>query len=150
MKKLLRNIIILILLGFYLTGYCGVHFIKHSCFSCEHSKIHFTVNADCIDHVDCNCCCSGHDHNKKHHSEASECSSVICCDYNLVYLKTDPNTTLVETSKAPIALETLLLFTNTLGTISDSIITTIKSGYIDDYPDDYLQVDRCKLCTFLC
>ena len=150
MKKMLRNIITLVLLGFYLTGFCGVHFIKHSCFSCEHSEIHFTVDTDCIDSADCNCCCNHHDHDKKHHPEISDFDSVICCDYDLVYLKTNPNTTLVETSKAPLIIETLLLFENTLCTTSNSIATITKCSYIDDYPDDYMQVDRCKLCTFLC
>ncbi|GAB7087391.1 hypothetical protein JCM15579A_14950 [Marinifilum fragile] len=149
MKKMLRNIITLLLLGFYLIGFCGVHFIKHSCFSCEHSEIHFTVDADCIDSVDCKCCCDQHDHDKKHH-KISELGSLLCCDYNLVYLKTDPNTTLTETSKAPIVIETLLLFENALYTASNSNTTITKSGYVDDYPDDYIQVDRCKLCTFLC
>lgn len=147
---MLRNIITLVLLGFYLTGFCGVHFIKHSCFSCEHSEIHFTVDADCNDSTDCNCCCNQHDHDKKHHPEIIDFDSVLCCDYDLVYLKTNPNTTLTETSKAPNVMETVLLATNTFNTKLDPLFVSSNHGYTDDYPEDYIQVDQCKLCTFLC
>lgn len=147
---MLKNIITILLLGFYLTGFCGVHFIKHSCYSCEYAQIHFTLDANCSDSKDCNCCCNQNDHNKKHHPETSELDSVLCCDYNLVYLKTNPNTTITETSKTPIAIETLLFFTNTFCTISNSFTSVSKCGCIADYPDNYIQVDRCKLCTFLC
>jgi hypothetical protein len=148
MKKVLQNIITLVLLVFYLTGFCGVHFIKHSCYSCDHSQIHFTVDADCSDDSDCSCCCKEHSHD--HSDDKSEFNSKLCCDYSLVYLKTDPNTTLSEKSKAPTACETLLFVTNTLSTLSDCLTTTHKPGYVDDDSDDYLDVDREKLCCYLC
>jgi uncharacterized lipoprotein YehR (DUF1307 family) len=150
MKRLLQNIIAFILLGFYLTGFCGIHFIKHSCYSCEHSEIHLTIDADCSDSVDCHCCCSQHAHNKKHHPEENISHSKLCCDYDLVYLKTNPNTILSETSKAPLAMETILLFSNIFSTYSNTTAFLHKCSYPDDYPDDYLQVDRNKLCTFIC
>ncbi|NOU61917.1 hypothetical protein [Marinifilum caeruleilacunae] len=147
---MLRNIVTMLLLGFYLTGFCGVHFIKHSCFSCDHSEIHLTADADCSDSKDCHCCCNQDDHDKKHHPETADLDSVICCDYDLVYLKTNPNTTITETSKAPLALETLLFVINTLSTYKSSMVSPSETIYIDDYPDDYIRVDRNKLCTFIC
>jgi hypothetical protein len=148
MKKVLRNIFTLVLLVFYLTGFCGVHFIKHSCYSCDHTQIHFTVDADCADNSDCSCCCKDHSHERT--TNEADFTNELCCDYSLVYLKTNPDTTLSETSKAPTASETLLFITNTLSTLSDCLTTSYKHGYVDDDSDDYLNVDRGKLCCYLC
>ncbi len=155
MKTPLRKITSLILLGFYLTGFCGIHFVKHSCTSCKHSEIHFNVDISCANHStscddDCACCCCDHSHKKMNHVSNEDCHNSLCCNYDFVYLKTNPYTTINESSKAPLAIETILLFTNTLNTANKSISSLPKFGFFDDSPDDFIIADRSILCSYLC
>ncbi|MGQ1910078.1 hypothetical protein ACT3CE_09845 [Marinifilum sp. RC60d5] len=151
MKQPLKNIISLILLAFYLTGFCGIHFVKHSCFSCNHSEIQLNIGCDYLsDSNEHDCCCESHNHT--HDSKESLCSCENCfsCDYDFIYLKTNPTTTLTENSKAPIALEINLF--QTYSSNLELIITPKIAKYDFEYPCtySYKEVFRENICCFIC
>ncbi len=153
MFQIIRNTVSVVLLSIYLTGFCGIHFIKHSCFSCSYSENYLALDAQC-DGIH-NCCshsCCEHAPNEGFEYNAQEnCSNTkLCCDYDLVYLKTNPTSTLIETPKIPLALETSLFCINSFTARIDTVSSQSLSQFANSYPDDYLQVKLSKLCTFRC
>ena len=150
MKQPLKNIFSMTLLVFYLTGICGIHFIKHSCFSCNHSDLHITLSADNFAAESEHCCCESHDHSRESHFESTSNTSQICCDYDFVFLKTNPTTTISKNSKAPNILELNIFVTDNFKFLSFLTPVIPSLEYIDSYPDSSDKIMQDFLCCFLC
>lgn len=147
MNQPLKNIISIVLLAFYLAGFCGIHLLKHSCTSCEHSSIQLTH--DTASDQECqNCSCEQHaksccDQSIKHEKNN------YCCDYELVYLKNNPTTTLTKQSKAPLTNESILFIYQSfkfLALLTESSTTNQIAYHLHD-PSE---IDLEMLCTFRC
>lgn len=108
MKQPIKNMISIVLLVFYLAGFCGIHLLKHSCSTCNHSSIQLTQsNSPKSEQNNCSC----NDHNDAHEcsNQTLDCThNTYCCNYKLIYLKNNPTTTLTKQNKAPHANETIL------------------------------------------
>ena len=149
MKQPIKNIISIVLLVFYLAGFCGVHLLKHSCSSCDHASIQLSQTGSSeIDHQHCTCC--KHDHTNIHTTEKvgnNQCT--ICCDYELIYLKNSPTTTLTKQSKAPLAYENILFIQKNTNFLVFQAVTNFTE-YTKFYLLKHSDTDQDQLCTYLC
>ena len=110
--------------------------------------MHFMVDGDCGMGEDCHCICSQHHHSNE--INFNNCTQNLCCDYSLVYLKTDPNTILTETKRAPNALQ-ILLFTVHNSNLTDSFHTFLATGeYIETSLTCSAKHSRDTLCCYIC
>ncbi len=139
----------MILLVFYLAGFCGIHLLKHSCSSCDHSSIQLaqTENSD-TNYQHYNCC--DHDHSKDHsQEEVDDNQDSICCDYELIYIKNSPTTILTKQNKAPLANENILFIQPNF----DFLAIKAESYLIENtkfYLLKHSETDLDLLCTYLC
>ncbi|WP_372645899.1 hypothetical protein, partial [Ancylomarina sp.] len=104
MKKLFRNTISILLLVFYLTGFCGLNLLKHSCVSCHQDDFHVIYDlGKCGDEMHV-CEADPHPHVIHFHGNTSHVhySSVPCCSLELIYLKNYPKTLLKQVVKSPL------------------------------------------------
>jgi len=104
MNKLLRNTISILLLVFYLTGFCGLNLLKHSCFACHQDDFYLIYDLDkCGDetHV---CEADSHPHVIHFHGNSSHAhyKAVPCCALELIYLKNYPKTLIKQAAKPPL------------------------------------------------
>jgi hypothetical protein len=145
MKQPLKNIISIVLLVFYLAGFCGIHFLKHSCSSCDHSEIQLSLNSD----TECsNCTCEEIQHSDENHSYDQD--SKLCCDFDLVYLKTNPTSIINKGNKAPIASRVDLL-TSYIVSIEMLFIPELHTEEFEDYNSDrQRRIKPDVLCCFIC
>ncbi|PKQ61584.1 hypothetical protein BZG02_15455 [Labilibaculum filiforme] len=148
MKQTVKNIISIVLLVFYLAGFCGIHLLKHSCSSCNHSTIQLTQNdSPESDQNDCSC---NHDHAHNCSDITTDCEhDSYCCDYQLIYLKNNPTTTITKQNKAPLANETILFICQSiklLVLLSEAKDTEQTAFYL--LPNS--ETDLNLLCTYRC
>lgn len=145
MKQPIKNIISIVLLVFYLAGFCGIHFLKHSCSSCDHSEIQISLNSD----TKCTSCnCKEIQHPNENHSFTQ--TNKLCCDFNLVYIKTNPTSIISKTNKAPSASKLVL---HTSNAISTEILFTPEpySEEFETYNSDrQRRIKPAVLCCFIC
>ncbi|MDM8161907.1 hypothetical protein QUH73_18970 [Labilibaculum sp. K2S] len=145
MKQPIKNIISIVLLVFYLAGFCGIHLLKHSCSSCDHSEVQVLINSD----TECsNCPCETNHHSDENHSYDQ--ANNLCCDFDLVYLKTNPRSIINKTNKAPNASKLVLLISYA---VSIEILFT-PEPHAEEFKDyNSNQKRRIKpdvLCCFNC
>ncbi len=145
MLQRIKNIISIVLLVFYLAGFCGIHLLKHSCPTCDYSEMSISINSD----TSCtNCCCK--ENKKSTNTYIVHSDHNVCCDFDLVYLKTNPTTVITKANKAPIASETVLFTSQTI----NSQIIFAPERYLHEFEDS--NSDRNKrikpevLCCFIC
>lgn len=149
MKQPIKNIISIVLLVFYLAGFCGVHFLKHSCSSCNHTSLQIaeTGNSE-IDHQHCNCC-KHNSANCNSHEGINSCQDTFCCDYELIYLKNSPTTTLTKQNKAPEANESTLFILPSFNFLAIQAKTNLKENR-KSYLLKHSETNLDLLCTYLC
>ena len=149
MKRPLKNIISIILLVFYLAGFCGIHLVKHSCTACEHSSLQMSYEDD-SESQDNQCCCHQHQCEKKSDTCNDVMQESLCCDFELISLKTNPTTTIIESRKAPMASELDLLIYNSLNLHPFVLSVPKKQEYhnISFIPPSIAAQE--DLCCFLC
>ncbi|MCT4614336.1 MAG: hypothetical protein N4A49_05635 [Marinifilaceae bacterium] len=144
MKLQLKNIICFILLAIYLAGICGVQLIQHSCkvshnicYAYQSQKHNHAHSKTCQCHQ-CTCsCCSSESDNTDHFK----------CDFKLLYLKTNPNSLVYETVKAPIVqFIELIAFNFSFQEIEN------KNYKIQHKINDYSppEPSSAELCCFIC
>ncbi len=104
MKKLLRNTFSILLLVFYLTGFCGLNLLKHSCFSCNQDDFHVIYDLNnCGDEMhDCEADKNSHVIHFHGNSSHTHYKSVSCCASELIYLKSNPTTLINQVVKSPL------------------------------------------------
>lgn len=149
MKQPIKNIISIVLLVFYLAGFCGIHLLKHSCSTCDYSSIQLTQNnSSKLEQNNCSCDDNSHAYDCLNHT--LDCvHDTYCCDYKLIYLKNNPRTTITKQSKAPLANETILFICKSIKLLivlyeaKDSEQTTF-------YLLSHSETDLKMLCTYLC
>ena len=149
MKQPIKNIISIVLLVFYLAGFCGIHLLKHSCSTCDHSGIQLT-QSNSPESEQNNCSCDNHSHAHKYSDQTLDHShDTYCCDYKLIYLKNNPTTTITKQNRAPLANETILF-------ICQSIKLLIVLSEARDTEQTvfclltHSETDLNMLCTYLC
>ena len=106
MKKLFTNTISIILLVFYLTGFCGLNLLKHSCFACQQDDFHVIYDLDnCGDEMHV-CESNPLPHRIQSHEEASHAhyAAIPCCSLELIYLKNYPKTLIQQVEKSTSSL----------------------------------------------
>ena len=149
MKQPIKNIISMVLLVFYLAGFCGIHLLKHSCSSCDHSSIQIAQNENPETNHQ-NCTCGEHDHSKDNsQTKIDDKQNSICCDYELIYLKNSPTTILTKQNKAPLANENILFIQpsfNFLAIQTETNLTENTKFYLLKHSGTDLDL----LCTYLC
>ncbi|WP_372751343.1 hypothetical protein [Labilibaculum sp.] len=114
MKKPIKNIIAILLLGFYLAGFCGIHLLSFNCSSCGFSDIQLTQNNFSLSAEKQSECCNLEQSQKDSLKTANCEKNTHCCDSELIYLKNNPKTTLAKENKAPLANESILFITQTI------------------------------------
>lgn len=150
MKKLVQNTISILLLVFYLTGFCGLNFLKHKCFSCEQESFHIIYNQDkCGSEINANESDSLISHHYGIFSQ-TEYKLVSCCVLKFIYLKHSPKTRINQEVKSPL-LPSLDLFLS---------VDQLKKNLFADIPtetSDYLKKiitppDKTQeiLCCYRC
>jgi hypothetical protein len=151
MKKTLRNITTLLLLACYLTGFCGFHLVKHSCFSCDSKEfsLHFSNEKD-NSHAHYHCC---QKHGNVHccSEESVDTNDLqFCCDYQLLYFKINPKTLVSKNSKPPMAMQMQLLLSHILSSQSLALLSNDQNHFSDLLFLPYEEPDQENLCCFLC
>lgn len=111
MRKLLRNTISILLLVFYLTGFCGLNLLKHSCFACHQDDFHVIYDLDKFGDEMHNCDADSHPHLITSHEDSSHThyKNVPCCSLELIYLKSYPKTFIQQVTK-PFSVSSIDLF----------------------------------------
>ncbi|WP_096432234.1 hypothetical protein [Labilibaculum antarcticum] len=145
MKQPIKNIISIVLLVFYLAGFCGIHLLKHSCSSCDHSEVQVSMNSD----TECsNCPCEESQRSYKNHSYDQ--ANKLCCDFDLVYLKTNPRSIINKTNNAPSASKFVLLISYA---VSIEMLFTPET-YAEEFEacnsDRQRRIKPDVLCCFIC
>ena len=104
MKKLLRNTISILLLVFYLTGFCGLNLLKHSCFACNQDDFHVIYDLDKFADEIHICKADSHSHciQTNHDSPCAHYGEIPCCTLELIYLKNSPDTLIEQIVKSPL------------------------------------------------
>jgi hypothetical protein len=149
MKKPFKNIISIVLLGFYLAGFCGIHLLKHQCSCCEQSSIQIAQSSSSLSTENLSECCQDEAIQKDSVPSSNCAENSYCCDYEIIYLKSDPETTLSKENKAPIANESILFIPQIIKLLK------ILAKSINPEPTAYLfhqqsETDLNRLCTYRC
>jgi hypothetical protein len=119
--------------------------LKHSCSSCNHSDIQVSIISD----TDCSNCCS-EDHKHLSENDSFESARKICCDFDLVYLKTNPTSVINKANKAPIASELALLISHAVS-IETLFTPELNLEEFEDYNSDrQRRIKPDVLCCFIC
>lgn len=97
---------------FYLTGFCGLNLLKHSCFTCHQDDFHLIYD---LDKSDAACVCEAHSHshaiNFDEEFSYTHYKTTPCCSLELIYLKNEPKTLIKQVVKSPLLSSIdLLLF----------------------------------------
>ena len=102
MKKLFRNTISILLLVFYLTGFCGLNLLKHSCFSCHQDDFHVIYDLDKFGDEMHVCEADSQPHLVTSHEDSSHThyNNAPCCSLELIYLKCYPKTFIQQVEKS--------------------------------------------------
>ena len=111
MKKLFRNTISMLLLVFYLTGFCGLNLLKHSCSACHQDDFHLIYDLNnCGDEMHL-CEADPHPHVIHYRGNTAHAHKIgePCCALELIYLKNYPKTLVKQVVKSPL-VSTLDLF----------------------------------------
>lgn len=114
MKKLLRNTISLILLVFYLAGFCGFNLVKQHCFVCNQDEVHVVYKSKLGSSEQHHCSVKNDVTKECSKSSHSIFNRSKCCDLKHIYLKNNPTTTISKVSKAPLVYELSLQICNTM------------------------------------
>ena len=152
MKKLFTNTISIILLVFYLTGFCGLNLLKHSCFTCHQHDFHVIYDLDhCGDEMHV-CEADPRPHRVQAHEEPSHAHYVAipCCTLELIYLKNYPKIPLNQVVKSSLipSLDLHIVSGLQLCNFIDAS-KKVSSDYlqrITDPPEISIQ----KLCCYRC
>lgn len=142
----------MLLLVFYLTGFCGLNLLKHSCFSCDQDDFHVVYDLDkCGDemHV-CEADSRLHIINLHKNSVQNDHIADPCCSLELIYLKNNPKTLLKQVVKSPL-ISNLDLYLDADFQIQTFHVSRNKKDRdylqnIIDPPEITLQ----KLCCYRC
>lgn len=152
MKKLLRNTISIILLVFYLTGFCGLNLLKHSCLACHQYDFHVIYDLDnCGDEMHV-CESNSVPHRIHFHEESSHAhyAAIPCCTLELIYLKNYPKTSLNKVVKSSSISSLDLHIVSGLQLYNFiNASKTVSSDYLQriiDPPEISIQ----KLCCYRC
>lgn len=102
MKKLFQNTISIVLLVFYLTGFCGLNLLKHSCFVCHEQDYHLIYDLGIDDDEMHVCEADSHIHliSSDEDSSCAHYKNVSSCSWELIYLKNYPKTLLEQVEKS--------------------------------------------------
>ena len=106
MKIVLRNTISILLLVLYLTGFCGLNLLKHSCFACHQDDYHLIYDLnECGDQMHV-CDADPRPHVIHYHGNSSHVhyTGIHCCSLELIYLKNSPKTLIKHAVKSPLVL----------------------------------------------
>lgn len=151
MKKLLKNTISIILLVFYLAGFCGFNLLKQHCFGCNQNQFHLIYKAELENSEKHHCHYDNGQIQKCHQITYSSGLESDCCTLEHIYLKNNPTTTIHETCKAPLVFKLDLichtpllvhpLFTITLRNVGKNLL---QSHHPPKKPAQE------TLCCFLC
>ncbi|MFT5749229.1 MAG: hypothetical protein ACI93S_000482 [Ancylomarina sp.] len=152
MKKLFQNTISILLLVFYLTGFCGLNLLKHSCFACQQDDFHLIYDMDnCGDEMHL-CQADSHPHVIHFHGNSSHAHIIgeACCSLELIYLKNNPKTLVKQVVKSPLvpSLDLFLCPDFQVQTFNDSsqeLVTDYLQKIID--PPEITQE---LLCCYRC
>ena len=109
MKKLFQNTISIVLLVCYLTGFCGLNLLKHSCFVCQESDYHLIYDLKVDGDEMQGCEVDSPLISSKEESSHAHYNNVSCCSLELIYLKNHPKTILQQAEKS-LSPSTLDLF----------------------------------------
>ncbi len=97
-----------------------------------------------------NCTCTEHEHrNGNSQEEIDDQQEKVCCDYELIYLKTCPTTILTKQNKAPLANESILFIQPSFHFLAIQAATNFTENakfYLLKHSETNLDL----LCTFLC
>lgn len=96
----------ILLLVLYLTGFCGLNLLKHSCFACHQDDYHLIYDLnECGDqmHV-CDDDLRPHVIHFHGNSSHAHYKAVSCCALQLIYLKNYPKTLIKQVVKSPLVL----------------------------------------------
>lgn len=149
MKQPIRNIISILLLGFYLAGFCGIHLVKHNCSSCKQTSFQIAQSTSFLSKTNPSECCDDKQIQKDSFQSSNCTENSYCCDYELIYLKNNPKTTLAQENKTPVANESILFITQIIK------LLRILAKSINPEPTAYnfhqqLETDLTRFCTYRC
>ncbi len=152
MKKLLTNTISIILLVFYLTGFCGLNLLKHSCFACNEADFHVIYDLNnCGDEMHV-CEADSHPHVIHFHGNSSHMhyKAVPCCALELIYVKNYPKTLVKQAVKSPLisSIDLHIASGLQLCNLIDSS-KTVSSDYLQKIVDPP-EISIQKLCCYRC
>jgi hypothetical protein len=152
MKKLFTNAISIILLVFYLTGFCGLNLLKHSCFACHQDDFHVIYDLDnCGDEM--HVCESNPVLHRIHsHEESAQAhyAAIPCCTLELIYIKNYPKTPLNQVVKSSLisSLDLHIASGLQLYNFIDAS-KTVSSDYLQKIVDPP-EISAQKLCCYRC
>ena len=150
MKKLLQNTISILLLVFYLTGFCGLNLLKHSCFSCDQDDFHVVYDLDkCGDEMHV-CEADSRPHVVSLHKTPPHSNRISepCCSLELIYLKNFPKTLLKQVVKSPLVSH-LYLHTDFQLQIFNNLKNEKSRRFLLDIIDPP-KITQQKLCCYRC
>ncbi|MDE5421941.1 hypothetical protein L3073_06950 [Ancylomarina sp. DW003] len=152
MRKLFQNIISIILLVFYLTGFCGLNLLKHNCFACHEQDYHLIYdleNSGDEMHV---CEVDSHPHLIQIHKNSTHAhiAEAPCCSLELIYLKSYPKTLVKQAMKSPLvsSLDLHLAPSLQLHNLSD-LSKDIVCDYLQKIVDPP-ELTPQRLCCYRC
>lgn len=152
MKKLIQNTISIILLVFYLTGFCGLNLLKHSCYACHQDDFHLIYDLNnCGDEVH-DCVADSHPHVIHFHGNSSHTHVIgeTCCSLELIYLKNNAKTLVKQVVKSPL-ISSLDLFICADLQLYGFVNVGIEQS--TDYLDNTIdppEITQESLCCYLC
>lgn len=152
MKKLFRNTISILLLVFYLTGFCGLNLLKHSCYACHQDDFHLIYDLNnCGDEMH-DCVADSHPHVIHFHGNSSHAhfKSEPCCALELIYLKNFPKTLVKQVVKSPLVSSIDLHIASGLQLYNFiDVSKTVSSDYLQKIVDPP-EISAQKLCCYRC
>ncbi len=137
---------------FYLTGFCGLNLLKHSCFACHKSDFHLIYDLDHGGNEVHHCKADSHPHIIHFHDNSTHVHYISdpCCALELIYLKNNPKSLLKQVVKSPLisSIDLYILPGLQLYNFTDTSENTNKDclyKIIDPPP-----ITAQKLCCFRC
>jgi len=152
MNKLFRNTISMLLLVFYLTGFCGLNLLKHSCQACHQDDFHLIYDLNnCGDEMHV-CEADPHPHVIHYHGNSNHAHKIgePCCALELIYLKNNPKTLVKQVVKSPL-VSSLDLFLCADVHLSNFIEVGIeqRADYLQKIIDPP-EITQESLCCYRC
>lgn len=149
MKQPIKNIISIVLLVFYLAGFCGIHLLKQTCSSCNHSSNLLTQTYSSVLEKN-DCFCHNHTYSPLNLNQTiNDENDTNCCGYQLIYLKNNPTTTIIKQNKAPLVNETVLFTCQDIRRLT-LLSETRNIEQVNFFLLPYSDTDLNMICTYRC